>query len=387
MASNQNPFRINGLGILKGYLNDADYLTLTGSSVKRGDVYFETTRQLFRYYTGTDWADLTHRNNRAIVRLFDDSTLATPSGNQTIDSILTSAGDLVLLSVHSTDPGIYRVEAGLWTLVSELTQVNGIFTTGDSVYVITGSIYGGSTRIYDGVAWVSSGIPVGTVTSSTLRWNGAAWVENATVLTNTYSIFSVEDIVVDSNPAGNLSITASEKTAGTGDGGDLIVQGGASAGGNKGSVVLSGYTAQIQAIHAADPITGAAGWLYYNSVINAFKYHDGSSWQNLGESGFTSAPLNDNQAAPAVIFSLVALGNENIKLDFSVKRGTNKMTGTLFISNNTVDVSIAESFVQIGDAGVTFDADINAGNVRLLYTSTNTGTAPSMKYRRTTWAD
>ena len=110
----------------------------------------------------------------------------------------------------------------------------------------------------------------------------------------------------------------------------------------------------------------------------------------LGPSGATlgalqSATINDNQVAAAVIFTFVAADNEAIVVHFSVARGTTRETGTMHIVNNGTTSDLEVSGRPIGEPGLIFSTDISGGNVRLLYTSTSTGTAGTMKYFTIRW--
>jgi hypothetical protein len=48
-------------------------------------------------------------------------------------------------------------------------------------------------------------------------------------------------------------------------------------------------------------------------------------------------------------------------------------------------VAIAQSFAGIGTSGVTFTADVSAGNIRLLSTTTSTGSNGAFKYKVNKW--
>jgi hypothetical protein len=281
----QNPYRVNGLGLLKGYASDATYLSSTGTSPKRGDIYFNTTDNILKYYDGTNWLDLPQRRTRAIAKLFDNVLTSTPTGNQTIDSVLTVAGDKVLLAAHSTTPGIYIASTSAWTLALDLSRTDGAPTDGDQVWITDGTVYAGSEWTFDGSAWALQGVSSGTTTNSTLRWGGTAWVENTQVQTSANTIFGKADVVADAAQANLLSITGSEKAAGTGDGGNLVLAGGSSLGGNQGDVILQGYKINLGAQNASDPATGSASDIYYNTVSNSFKYYNGTSWNALGSGG------------------------------------------------------------------------------------------------------
>jgi len=94
----------------------------------------------------------------------------------------------------------------------------------------------------------------------------------------------------------------------------------------------------------------------------------------------TTVTLADNTASAAVAVSSTAT-NTSIKLDYSISRGAaNIESGVIYIVNDGTNASIAQSAASIGTLGVVFTVDISGGNVRLLYTTTSTGTAASLKY-------
>lgn len=87
------------------------------------------------------------------------------------------------------------------------------------------------------------------------------------------------------------------------------------------------------------------------------------------------------------IFSVTALGSENIIVDFSIKRNGIKETGTLWLTNDATNAFVTSGSTYSGVTGVVFSADINAGNVRLRYTTTNTGFDAQFKYNVKRWSD
>lgn len=93
----------------------------------------------------------------------------------------------------------------------------------------------------------------------------------------TYSIGLGDDNVADANPADNFLINGTDKTAGTGNGGNLILRGGTSAGGTAGSVEIGG---KVNFIPQTEP-SGVAGDVYYNSSTNKLRVHNGTSWVDL----------------------------------------------------------------------------------------------------------
>jgi len=95
----------------------------------------------------------------------------------------------------------------------------------------------------------------------------------------------------------------------------------------------------------------------------------------------TSAALNDNQASAANIATWAHAAFNAIIVEYSLKRGTLFEIGQLLIVTDGTSASLAHSYATVGAVGVTFSVDVSGTDLRLRYTSTNTGTAPSMKYR------
>jgi hypothetical protein len=300
----KSPFRVAfGLGVIKSFSSDSAFEAALGASPKVGDIYINNSDNIYRYYSADGWQSLSPRLNRALVNYFDVGTVLTPTGHQTIDGSLTVNGDLVLLSTHSTTKGIYEASTGLWTLVSPLTATNGSPVNGDSVWVQSGSTYGLTQWTYNGSIWVNSEISAGTVNNSTLYWDGSAWVENTSILSAPYSVFGPDDAAADSVKANNLSLTATNKVAGTGDGGDLILSGGASTGGLNGDVRLQGSKVRLDVQQASDPLVSNITDVYYNTTENRFKYYDGTNWRPMGGGGGAypvSYVDNSSTSLPAV---------------------------------------------------------------------------------------
>lgn len=101
----------------------------------------------------------------------------------------------------------------------------------------------------------------------------------------------------------------------------------------------------------------------------------------------TAVALADNQVAAADIFTYTAASFNSSIVEYSISRGAgNREVGQLLIATDGTSVNMAQVTSQLGTIGVTLSADINAGSVRVRYTSTSTGTAPSFKYIQRRWA-
>ena len=103
------------------------------------------------------------------------------------------------------------------------------------------------------------------------------------------------------------------------------------------------------------------------------------------------AILNDNQSSAATINEFPALAGKGISIKYKIVRGTLDRTGELIISASTNGVQYDDTFTESGsDVGVDLtavldDKDSTAGSetVALKYTSTSTGTAPTIDYQTT----
>jgi hypothetical protein len=117
-----------------------------------------------------------------------------------------------------------------------------------------------------------------------------------------------------------------------------------------------------------------------------------STTVNATELGFLSGTqqeatvaLNDNQASAATIFELTSSYN-SIVVFYGIKRGTSIVeSGLISLTNNGTTASIAPFGTTVGSSGVTLSSDVSGGNVRVRYTSTSTGDAPSFTYRLIKW--
>jgi hypothetical protein len=392
-------------------------------------------------------------------------------------------------------------------------SIKGIYAT-DPVQGEVGDIYFNTTTkslkyCFNAapLTWRDLVIAAGTTAGSVLQWDTgtSSWTENNTIVTGVSTIGGTNDNVPDAVKAASTVFKASDKinVGSTGDGGDISLLAGTSFAGNQGLVYLKGDRLYLDIGHAADPVGGIAGQVYYNTATNAFLYYNGTSWKALGGSGgglvkvtfhdpisttmpaadpatFDGAILNaldtvlftnlanpaDNNkiwqanialgtitwtltspfetgSAPALsdqviiskgnsfaqqagayngtiwsfnnvtryftgndyfeqsglntstladnttadLFAIVAINNENIIVDYSVIRNTDKSLGTLQIVCQGTNVSLADTGTDLGIAGVTFSAFISSGILHVQYTTTNTGFAATAKYSLKRWSD
>jgi hypothetical protein len=102
--------------------------------------------------------------------------------------------------------------------------------------------------------------------------------------------------------------------------------------------------------------------------------------------GPQTVALNDNQTSAANVVTYTVATYDTVKLDYSIKRGSAILeVGTIYLASDGTNASISTAGTTVGASGVTLSADVDTGSLRLRYTSTSTGTAPSFKYVETKW--
>lgn len=103
----------------------------------------------------------------------------------------------------------------------------------------------------------------------------------------------------------------------------------------------------------------------------------------------TAVALADNQAVAGTIITLGTAATINAAtLEYSIERSTgNQETGRVMIASDGTTVAVSQDAAELGTTGVTLTATIDSGNLVVQYTSTSTGTAPSMKYRALKWSN
>lgn len=99
-----------------------------------------------------------------------------------------------------------------------------------------------------------------------------------------------------------------------------------------------------------------------------------------------SVTLADNTSSVDTVFSVSAATNTVVAIEYSITRGSGNIeAGSLYMVNDGTNADVAGSATSLGTMGITFSADVNAGNVRLRFVSTSTGQAATFRYRQWTW--
>lgn len=95
----------------------------------------------------------------------------------------------------------------------------------------------------------------------------------------------------------------------------------------------------------------------------------------------TEIILNNNQADYADLLTFDILSFKGIRIDYSVSRADLIEQGEIYLAFNrfgqTPQITTVANF---DDVGIRFCATLDNARVRLMYTSTNTGVRPVLRY-------
>lgn len=97
--------------------------------------------------------------------------------------------------------------------------------------------------------------------------------------------------------------------------------------------------------------------------------------------------INDDQLTPLTLIEYNAALYPHSVIEYGIVRGTEVRTGRLYVVTDGTSASIDDTHLDINanDIGVEFNTTVVAGNVRIQYTSTNTGISGSFTYSQRRW--
>ncbi len=253
---------------------------------------------------------------------------------------------------------------------------------GENTFVIASRLNGVDCWLWDGTHLGLGGTPIGPNSGlykirlhdpvSTTLPLGAVLVDNVAVDPDDEVLFS--NLTVDDNKIYKANGTAGNITSWTAQ----FAFGGFTA-------PFDGDTVIVQEGDGfADTIGTFTGteWSFNNKV----RYFNGADYWEV--SSLNSAAILDNQVAPADIFAINYANSENIIVDYSIKRGALKEAGSLIMTTNGATVGIAGPSVDLAASlGINFTGVISGPQIKLQYTSTNTGVAAQIKFVIRRWSD
>lgn len=136
---------------------------------------------------------------------------------------------------------------------------------------------------------------------------------------------------------------------------------------------ITGWTAED--VFEGPSITPKNGSLVYiqegDIYTENFLYFNATDWKNLLNNKFSQQLLDNKTNEPFMYLDKNQI--EDLTMEYSIKRGTNKKVALLFATQDGTDVEIDEFEIRRGDVGITFDGVILGNYIVLRYTSTNIG--------------
>jgi hypothetical protein len=317
----------------------------------------------------------------------------TLSGAQTIDGVSVIAGNrvLVMAQTASANNGIYVAAAGAWARSTD-ADTSAKVTSGMFTFVEEGTANGNSGY----VLITADPIVLGTTSLSFTQFSGAGAIVAGNGLSKTGNTL---DVNVDASTIEINADTLRVKDAGitnakiaTGVDAAKIGSGAVS---NTEFGFLDGVTSAIQtqlngklSTVSQDTTPQLGGNLDLNgkTLYPLLKLGATStSTDFIEEEYFHSIALSGSQTN-AVITSLnIATATYQSEIiDYSFKQTTsnNVRVGTLQVSSNGTNIGLSSTFADSADTGISFDADISGGNLRILYTSGANGGTLRCKVKR-----
>lgn len=395
-------------------------------------------------YTGTSWELLgtSGGDKQVFVDYHDPISTVLPSGTSVVlDGIAGVDGDKVLFTNLATGNNQIYLLAGVGTSITWILQAdyqNGFSPSlGEVVRIKKGNAFELSEAIFNGTTFKVNDVV--RYFSGADYWEQSS-LKTASIVSGTSdSIFTVglagsENFIIDysiargsSKETGQFIITSNGVTVQTARAEAFIGSTGVELTASiVGSDIVFGYTSDVGAsgvmkyfvkrwsnaaggpaglpsYSASSPsATTAAGnilEIQYNGVGGVlaadsdFKWNDATKQLNIGDLHIDKLRqfiLSDNQTIPDNVFSLNAIVNKFIFIDYSIERGTEVRAGRIEICNNGILAEITDTYTDTGGAGIdntdiAFTAELSGGNILLKYATTSTGDTALLKYAMRKW--
>lgn len=308
---------------------------------------------------------------RPPVVAIDTVNTVLPTGNPTIGGVTIAIGDRVLATALSSGAKkIYKATGSLsaitWTLEIDGQSGNGEPTDGDIVFIRSGD-HADQQWAYNGSVWVLYNAAAAYSFSTGLVLSGTTVTVDfaaSGVSSSTKAVRADDSRLNDARtPTAHQLDSATYHTISGKTAGQVLI---ATSATTFAFVSFSGDIASVSS-------TGTV----IISKIGGIDINDLGVKQNV-------ATLADNTSSLASIAgcSWSISSYRAVKIEFTLTRGSgNYLIGSMaLIHDGTTPRLTYIEDDSIGTLGVTFSVDISGGNMRLLYSTTLTGVAVTMKF-------
>jgi len=269
-------------------------------TAEEGDIYYNLEFKRLKKYIGSRWefwdVNDKHQNINLITYKDDISTIYPATDATLIEGQTIVDGDYVIFTNLTVAPNkMYKANVDgsgniIWTDLVFSTDATGNPTKGQVAFITSGNTNTDYLFIWDGTQWLNHGLFRGE-TDDILRWGGTQWEPNEFIHSDGQKFYLKDNAIADTVKAEDFTLRASNKTAGTGDGGDLIVRPGTSLGGIQGRTILEGDRVKFAAQSAGNPAAEEESDVYYDTVDKNLKLRNDGAWNRLE----SSRVINENQ--------------------------------------------------------------------------------------------
>ena len=306
---------------------------------------------------------------RPPVVALDTVNTVLPTANPTIGGVVIAIGNRVLTTALTTGANkVYKATGTLasitWTLETDGQAGDGTPTDGDIVFVQSGG-YADQQWAYNGSVWVLYNIASAYTFSTGLILAGttvtidfaASGVSSSTKAVRADDSRLSNSRTPTAHQLDSATHTISGKTAGQ-------------------VLIATSATTYAFVTFSGDVSVSAAGAVVV-SKLNSVSLNDLGVQQN-------AATLADNISSATLVTgcSWSIATYRAVKIEFTLTRGSgNYLIGSMVLLHDGTTPRL--TYIEddsIGTLGTIFSVDINGGNMRLLYTTTSTGTAVTMKF-------
>jgi hypothetical protein len=285
-------------------------------------------------------------------------------GDWYLGSIDGYSGEFVLATGDNTGAGLDT--GGIQIATGQANDISGDITLQIGTAVTTR----GTINFIDGSEGTSGECWVSTGTGGEGNWDTCPGGGGATTaLDNLASVDinadlqTADDATADATPTAGLTVRTGNKTAGTGDSGDLTLKAGTSAGGNEGDILTDGSNLSFN-----------SGMIFLTKTYNPASYWGGPVEGVFVDNAAIQASALGNSATFFGTTDHVTLGENGSELYFKsgdalssgVATGD---TGPIFIlsgglngtnsTGNSGDIEIATGIAKLGVSG---DLNLKTGN-------------------------
>jgi hypothetical protein len=362
----------NGTGLKGRAVIDAYSLVIRADGIydpttgEQGEIYYNTTQKQFKFHDGAVWRSLTGGAGLNKVTAVDGISTTLPTGiSPVVDSYIVVDNDIILFT-NLTNTG------SLGGTISNVDIINDVITIIGHGFLIgmqirfAGSLPAGLTA---GTNYYVIPLDPDTFAVATSYANA---ISNTRIDLTTLVIGGTCNQYIENNILYRATNTL-------GVGGTVWVQEFAFAGST--TPVTGDSVITQQGVGFADQIGIFDGTTWEFSrrrrQFSGIDYYE--------ESAVYTSVITDNTTSQ--LFSINASGSEYSIIDYSIKRGTAREVGSLYIVHDGTNSTVTGSNSALAATGVYFSTSIVGGLLKLNYTADNAGVNGVFKFILRRWSD